>query len=81
MKYLGRAALAVLGMVALTTSSTAAVVCNDEGDCWRTADRLDYPPNVGISIYDDDYDIGPKHRWREAGKGRGYYRGGVWIGF
>jgi len=76
------ASLVVAGGAALLpVSASAAVVCNDEGDCWRTTERLDYPPNVGISIYDDDYDIGPKHRWREAGKGRGYYRGGAWVGF
>jgi hypothetical protein len=81
MKYVGSAALAVLGMLALTTSASAAVVCNDEGDCWKTAERLDYPPNAGITIFDDDYAIGPKYRMREAGKGRGYWRGGVWVGF
>ena len=82
MKYLGTAVLAVLGTVALTASASAAVVCNEDGDCWRTTERLTYPPEARVQIYDDDYEIvGPKYRLRDPGKGRGYYRGGVWIGF
>jgi hypothetical protein len=34
MKHLTMATLAVLGTLAFTTSASAAVVCNDEGDCW-----------------------------------------------
>jgi hypothetical protein len=81
MKYLGTAVLVVLGFVALTASASAAVVCNDEGDCWRTKKALTYPPEARVQIYEDDYVIGPKYRWREDQEGPGYYRGGVWIGF
>jgi hypothetical protein len=71
MKYLGTAVLAVLVIVALAASASAAVVCNEDGDCWRTSERLTYPPEARVQIYDDE----------DPGKGRGYYRGGVWIGF
>ena len=81
MNYLASATLAVLGSLALTSGASAAVVCNDDGDCWRTGERLTYPPEARLSIYDDGYAIGPKYRMRDAGKGRGYYRGGAWIGF
>ncbi len=81
MKYLVSAGLAVLGTVALMTSASAAVVCNEDGDCWRTKERLTYPPEARVEIYEDDYVLGPKYRWREAGDGRGYWRGGVWVGF
>ena len=40
-----------------------------------------YPPEARVQIYEDDYTLGPKYRWRDAREGRGYYRGGVWIGF
>jgi hypothetical protein len=41
-KYLVSAAF--LGFLALTaTNASAAVVCNDEGDRWRTKERLTYP--------------------------------------
>ena len=82
MKYLKTAGLAVLCTVALTAGASAAVVCNEDGDCWRTKERLTYPPAARVQIYEDDYKLGPKYRMREAGSPpRGYYRGGVWVGF
>jgi hypothetical protein len=87
MKTLRNALLGVVGVLALTaTSVSAAVVCNEHGDCWRVKEKHTYPPNVKLHIYDDDWkwadaDRG-KYRWREPGVGRGYHdRGGVWIGF
>jgi hypothetical protein len=74
-------AFALIGLVALTASASAAVVCNDDGDCWRSKERLDYPPHARLHVYGDDYAIGPKAHWREAHEGHGYYRGGVWVGF
>jgi hypothetical protein len=73
--------LALVGFVSLTASASAAVVCNDEGDCWRVKKELTYPPEARVHIYGDDYAIGPKYRWRDAREGPGYYRGGVWVGF
>jgi hypothetical protein len=76
------ATLGLLGTVALTASASAAIVCNEDGDCWQSKqERLTYPPEARVTIYDDDYAIGPKYRMRDIGKGRGYYRGGVWVGF
>jgi hypothetical protein len=82
MRYLLGAALG-LGLVAITgTGVSAAVVCNDEGDCWRVKERYTYPPDVTLNVYEDDYVIDEKkYRWRDPGVGRGYWRGGVWIGF
>jgi hypothetical protein len=32
--------------------------------------------------YEDDYVVDTKkYKWRQPGAGRGYWRGGVWIGF
>jgi hypothetical protein len=55
---------------AFTPTASAAVVCNDEGDCWR-----------GIRVYNDDrhWKEGERYRWRDAGYGHGYWRGGVWV--
>jgi hypothetical protein len=85
MKYLGAAVLAVMGTLALSTSASAAVVCNEEGDCWRVKEKYQYPPQVKLELYDDDWkwadaDRG-KYRWREPGVGRGYYGRGVWLNF
>ena len=85
MKYLGSALLGVVGVLALTTGATAAVVCNEAGDCWKVKDKHTYPPEVNLRVYEDDWKWGDadsaKYRWRDPGEGRGYYRGGVWVGF
>jgi hypothetical protein len=82
MKYLVTATFALLGILALSGGASAAVVCNDEGDCWRTKEKYTYPPDVRLNVYEDDYVIDEKkYRLREPGAGRGYWRGGVWIGF
>jgi hypothetical protein len=80
MKYLGSVIVA-LSVLGFTTAASAAVVCNGEGDCWRVKKKHDYPAGVNLRIYGDDWEPGEGYRWREPGAGRGYYRGGVWIGF
>jgi hypothetical protein len=42
---IGKLALGVVGALALTsTSASAAIVCNEEGDCWRVKEGYEYPP-------------------------------------
>jgi hypothetical protein len=88
MKYLGSAVLGILGVIALSASASAAVVCNEDGDCWRVKEKYPYPPQAKVQIYEDDWKWADadraKYRWRDPGEGRGYYRGpapGAWIGF
>jgi hypothetical protein len=68
-----------------TTSASAAVVCNREGDCWRTKGRYAYRPAWGIRVYDDNWRWHhrdrDRYRWRDARPGRGYWRSGVWVTF
>ncbi|WP_295559296.1 hypothetical protein [uncultured Hyphomicrobium sp.] len=77
---------AALGTVlALTaTSASAAIVCNDEGDCWRVKHRYEYKPEFRLHVHPDDWKWGDhdkhKYRWRES-RGRGYWREGLWIQF
>lgn len=81
MKYLISAVLGI-GAIALATTANAAVVCNDEGDCWRVKERHTYPSDVKLHVYEDDWVIDTKkYRWRDPGPKRGYWRGGVWINF
>ena len=54
------------------------------GDCWHVKQTYDYPPDVRVHVYGDDWtwadaDAG-RYRWREH-EGRGYWRRGVWVGF
>jgi hypothetical protein len=82
MKRLGYAAIGIVAIFALPGVATAAVVCNDDGDCWRVKEKHTYPPDVNIQVYDDDWVLDTKkYRWRDPGAGRGYYRGGLWVGF
>jgi len=82
MKYLATIPLTAVGLLALTTGASAAIVCNPDGDCWRVKERLVYPPQARVEIYEDDWVIDTKkYRWREAGSRRGYWRGGVWVTF
>ena len=82
MKYLG-SVIGLLSTLVLTTSASAAIVCNDEGDCWKVKETHKYPSGVNVQIYEDNWKWpeGAKYRWRDAGPGPGYYKGGVWIGF
>jgi len=81
-RLLGSAFVGVLALLAFSaTTASAAVVCNDEGDCWRTKNKLTYPPAAHVQVYGDDYALGPKYRWRDAREDNGYYHGGVWVGF
>ena len=76
---------ALLGAgVALTLTAgavSAAVVCNEDGDCWRVKEQRTYEPSLKLRVMPDDWKWkeGEKYRWREPGRGNGYYRGGVWV--
>jgi hypothetical protein len=61
-------------------SASAAIVCNDDGDCWHVSGRPDYPSDLKLHIYGDDWKWSKDdhYRWREH-KGHGYWRQGVWV--
>jgi len=70
------------GALTLTaTAASAAVVCNDEGDCWRVRGRPTYGPELRLNIHPDNWQWRrhEHYRWREPGRGHGYWRGGNWV--
>ena len=77
--------VAAAGCIGITGAASAAIVCNDEGDCWKVKEKYEYRPEARVRVYDDSWkwrdEDNARYRWRESGPGRGYYRGGVWIGF
>ncbi len=81
MRHLTKATLVAAGALALgATGASAAVVCNDEGDCWHVKGEAKYKPEVKVHVHPDNWKFADKdHRWREHG-GHGYWRSGVWIG-
>ena len=76
-------AAAIFGAAALFSSSaSAAIACNREGECWHTAKVYSYHPEYGVTIHESNWRWGPSEHftWREH-TGRGYWRNGVWIRF
>lgn len=71
-------------MAATTVPANAAIVCNEDGDCWHVKVKHEYPPEARLRVYDDDWrwkdEEHTHYRWREH-EGRGYWRQGVWIDF
>jgi hypothetical protein len=56
MKYLGTALLGAAGILALSvTGASAAIVCNEDSDCWHVKQAYDYPPDVRVHVYGDDF--------------------------
>lgn len=78
-------AASAVALAMVSTSASAAIVCNRDGDCWRTKKRYDYRPEFGLRIYSDNWSWKRRdrnrYRWRDANDGRGYYRNGVWLKF
>ena len=79
----GKVLMGSVAALALTASTASAkIVCNDDGDCWHVKKYREYPPDVKLRVYEDDWQWsdGSKYRWREPGHDRhGYWRGGVWV--
>jgi hypothetical protein len=75
--------LGTAAMMLAATTASAAVVCNEDGDCWRVeGEPRYYEPSLKLRIMPDDWrwSEGEKsYRWREPGKGRGYWRGEKWM--
>jgi hypothetical protein len=79
------AAVALLGTASLGLGATAAsaeIVCNGEGACWHVRDHYVYQPEWGVVVHPDTWTWGANehYAWHEHA-GRGYWRGGAWVGF
>ena len=62
MKHHGIAALGIVGALAFAaTSASAAIVCNDNGDCWHVKEKYEYKPEFGLHVYGDDW------KWTSGG--------------
>lgn len=73
------------GSIAVASSAaSAAIVCNEDGDCWHVKDKYDYKPEFKLNVYPDDWKWkdadSHKYRWREH-DGRGYWHSGIWLQF
>jgi len=82
------AVAALIGISALIVSAgpaSARIVCNAEGDCWHTDSSVSIGvPGLKFTYHPDHWYFhqtwGSDRRYREYHAGRGYWKGGVWIG-
>jgi hypothetical protein len=82
MNAVSKTILSAAAALALTAgAASAAVVCNQQGDCWRMSGEPKYESGLNLRIMKDDWKWkeGEKYRWRDAGKGHGHWHNGVWI--
>lgn len=74
---------AALAALTIATAARADVVCNEQGDCWRVKEKRTYGPELRLKVYPDTWRWEEKdskrYRWRDAGRGHGYWRDGVWV--
>jgi hypothetical protein len=73
-------ALVACGVLAASaTVANAYVVCNRFHECWRVTQRYEYPADVGIVFYDNDWRApGVQYRWLHDRDDRGYWYHGHW---
>ena len=62
------------------TGASAAVVCNNEGDCWHIKGEAKYKPEFKLHVHPDNWKFAEKdnYRWPEH-EGHGYWLSGIWI--
>ena len=77
-------AISGLALIAAVAPASARMVCNGTGDCWHTEGDYTYP-GTGYTKHPDDWYFhqtwNDQRHYRDSHEGRGYYRGGLWIGF
>ena len=77
------AALAASAAAFTATGASARIVCNREGDCWHTHDRMTYGQR--FEVHPDDWyfhqrwEHDQRRHWRDWHEGHGYYEHGVWV--
>jgi hypothetical protein len=74
-------ALCAFGLLGLSSlSASAAIVCDNAGDCWHAQKTYTYPPSAHIVIHPNNWHWGPGEHfaWKEH-EGPGYWSGGTWV--
>jgi len=81
-KWAAAAALSVGALSVTVTTASAAIVCNNAGECWHVKKAYTYKPEFGVVVHPNHWRWAAheKYVWREH-TGRGYWRNGVWITF
>ena len=73
---------ATCALTLMSSTASAEIACNREGDCWHVRETYYFHPEFGIVIHPDNWRWAEhehdRYRWREH-DGRGYWREGRWI--
>ena len=77
--FFGAAIISGAALTAWTAGASAAVVCNEDGDCWHTTTTYTYPSDAGVVVHPEGWKWGSteKYKWHEH-EGKGYWRHGEW---
>jgi predicted porin len=79
MKISSLAVVAASALALSATTASAAIVCNDDGECWHVKHHVNYKPEFKLHVHPDNWKWkGEHYKWREHG-GHGYWRSGVWV--
>lgn len=80
MRIVSLGVVAASALALSAASASAAIVCNDEGDCWHVKKHVEYKPEFRLHVHPDNWKWGDHdhYKWREH-EGRGYWRSGVWV--
>jgi predicted porin len=82
MRRIVKVALAAASALAIAAgSASAAIVCNNEGDCWHVKGKADfYKSEHGVHVHPDNWKWAQNEhfKWHEH-KGHGYWKSGIWI--
>ena len=68
--------------LAAAAPANAYIICNKEGDCWHSHDRV-RAKGMTFEVHPDHWYFHEKwdadRHWRDYHEGRGYWKGGAWV--
>ena len=77
-KYVLAAGTGTVMLAFSAASASAAYACNGNV-CWVTKEKYAYPAESKVIIREETWKPSADITIREAGTGRGYYKGSVWT--
>ena len=77
-KYVLAAGTATVILAFSAASASAAYACVGNV-CWLTKEKYEYPAESKVIVREETWKPSKEVTIREAGPGRGYYKGDVWT--
>jgi len=68
-------------LIAISAFGASAAIVWQRDVCWHTHEAYDFPHEAGVVVHEDNWHWGPREHFRfREHEGRGYWRGGRWMG-